>query len=107
MLVGMDFNSYSDTVGATGNKTPQDATLTEMMAFKHIKWHNVVESNAINPSASLVTIKGRYFPGMAARNVSNDGDVKTWVKVAEQPTLKEFLTLYFYRAPMNYQNSRS
>ena len=102
LLMGMDFNSYSDTATATGNKTPQNATLTEMMAFKHIQWKNI-SSSYQNGDKEMTSIKGTYFPGMAARNVSNDGDVKTWSKTTDQPTLKEFLTLYFYRAPLNYQ----
>lgn len=109
MLMGMDFNSYSDTAGATGNKTPQNATVTEMMAFKNIKWHTVKESNAINPNENATVIRGNYKPGSAKRNIANDGDVKTWNKTntgataPDQPTLKELLTMYFYRHPMNYQ----
>lgn len=109
MLMGMDFNSYSDATGATGNKTPQNATITEMMAFKNIKWHTLKESNAINPNENATVIRGNYKPGSTKRNIANDGDVKTWNKTntgataPDQPTLKELLTMYFYRHPMNYQ----
>lgn len=101
VLVGMDFNSYSDTAGATGNKTPQASPLTDMMGFKHIRWMKLDGFNSADNKNNTQVIKGRYTPGMAARNISNDGDVKTWSLVAAQPTLKEFLTLYFYKHPLN------
>ena len=46
---------------------------------------------------------------MARRNIQNDGDVKTWIKTKfgsnpESPTLKEFLTLYFFRHPLAFSN---
>lgn len=104
LLMGFDFNTYSDTATATGNKTPQDATLTEMQAFKHIQWKNI-RSSYQNGDNGLTSIRGTYYPGMAARNISNDGDVKTWSLTTAQPSFKEFLTLYFYRAPLNYQNN--
>lgn len=107
MLLGMDFNTHTDVAGASGNKTPQNAALIDMMAFKGIKWMNLTESNAISPNGSLTIIKGSYRPGQARRNIVNDGDVKTWNLINDpatpsSPTLKELLTLYFYRAPMNY-----
>lgn len=108
LLVGWDFNSYSDTAGATGNKTPQSSTLVDMRSYKHIKWTRVESTTGITVSKATSTISGTYVPGMAARNVSNDGDVKTWSSTGgagpTQPTLKEFLTLYFYKHPLNYTN---
>lgn len=103
-LVAWDFNSYSDTAGATGNKTPQDATLMDMMTFKGIKWTKINSTTAIADSTTTKVIRGTYIPGMANRNVSNDGDVKTWnlTDVFAQPTLKEFLTLYFYKGALSY-----
>ena len=111
LLVGWDFNSYSDTAGATGNKTPQSSTLMDMRSYKHIKWGRVESTTGIAMSKATTTITGTYVPGMAARNVSNDGDVKTWSSTGgagpTQPTLKEFLTLYFYKHPLNYTNVAS
>ena len=111
ILVGWDFNSYSDTAGATGNKTPQTATLMDMRSYKHMKWARVEATTGIAMSKATTTISGRYVPGMASRNVSNDGDVKTWNSTGgagpSQPNLKEFLTLYFFKHPLNYTNTTS
>ena len=108
ILVGWDFNSYSDTAGATGNKTPQSSTLMDMRSYKHIKWNRVEGNQAYTTTRATSVISGRYVPGMASRNVSNDGDVKTWSSTGgagpTQPTLKEFLTLYFFRHPLNNVN---
>lgn len=104
ILVAMDFDSYSDTAGATGNITPKVATLHEMMAYKNIRWKRVgpnVAAETINRN-NVVTIRGSYRPGQARRNISNDGDVKTWTKVDALPSLKEFLNIYFYRDPLSY-----
>lgn len=109
VLVGFDFNSYSDTAGATGNKTPQTASVVDMMSYKHIKWVRVEAPSSSTTSRPTAIISGRYVPGMANRNVSNDGDVKTWNSTGGagpvQPTLKEFLTLYFYKHPMATSNT--
>jgi len=105
VLVGWDFNSYSDTVGATGNKTPQLSTLMDMKSYKHMKWTKIEATTSLNVAKPISVISGRYLPGMANRNVSNDGDVKTWNKVTDQPTLKEFLTLYFFKHPLSLQNT--
>lgn len=109
ILVGWDFNSYSDTAGATGNKTPQTSTLMDMRAYKHMKWQRVEITTGVNTARATTIISGTYVPGMANRNVSNDGDVKTWNSTGgagpTQPTLKEFLTLYFFKAPLNYTNT--
>ena len=103
MVIGMDFDAYSDTAGATGNITPKVASLMEMRSFKNIKWRRVgPNSSETNQYPNTVVIRGNYKPGMAHRNVSNDGDVKTWNKIDAQPTLKEFLNLYFYRDPLIY-----
>lgn len=104
-LVGMDFNSYRTAEGSGGNVTPQNAKLTDMMAWKHIQWKRL-EAKTSDPNAVSTTVfRGRYKQGMAARNVNNDGDVKTWIKVEELPTLKETIALYFYKHPMNTTKS--
>lgn len=102
-LVGYDFNSYSDTAGATGNQTPDTSTLIDMKSWKHIRWERVEPSSGNNTKMGFSTIRGTYRPGQAARNISNDGDVKTWTSTlaGAQPTLKEFLTLYYFKHPMN------
>jgi hypothetical protein len=103
MIIGIDFDAYSNTAGATGNITPKVASLMEMRSFKHIKWRRVgPNSPETNYSPNTIVIRGNYKPGMAHRNVSNDGDVKTWNAINAQPTLKEFLNLYFYRDPLSY-----
>lgn len=102
VLTGWDFNTYSDTAGATGNKTPQNATLIDMLGYKQMKWTKNKAIHATSPNQEISIISGSYFPGQAARNVSNDGDVKTWSLVTAQPTLKEFLTLYFFKDPLAF-----
>lgn len=103
VLVAYDFNSYSDTAGATGNQTPDTSTLTDMKSWKHIRWERVAPASGNNMKMGFTTIRGTYRPGQAARNISNDGDVKTWTSTlaGAQPTLKEFLTLYYFKHPMN------
>ena len=102
VVVGWDFNAYSDTATASGNKTPQNQTLAVMKQYKGIQWRTVEQcSNQINQKRQIM-IKGTYKPGQTRRNIVNDGDVKTWAKTnnggtPDSPTLKEFLTLYFYR----------
>lgn len=108
MVIGIDFDAYSDTAGATGNITPKTASLMEMRSFKNIKWRRVgPNSPETNYSPNVIVIRGNYKPGMAHRNISNDGDVKTWNKINAQPTLKEFMNLYFYRDPLSYIDNDS
>ncbi len=104
-LVGMDFNSYRTAEGSGGNVTPQDAKLTDMMAWKHINWKRL-EAKTSDPNAVSTTVfRGRYKQGQAARNINNDGDVKTWIKTTELPVLKETIAFYFYKHPLNSTKS--
>ena len=101
--VAQDFDSYSDTAGSTGNVTP-DTDIANMMAFKHINWTVVKGLSAIAPNKNAEVIQGRYKPGQISRNISNDGDVKTWTKTdGTLPTLKDICSLRFYRAPLNQE----
>lgn len=106
-LVGWDYNSYSATSGASGNITPQQERLAVMKQYKGLKWRTIPIASDDSGKSSTTMIKGRYMPGMARRNIQNDGDVKTWHKTngtgdAEPPSLREFLTLYFYRHELAY-----
>lgn len=113
VVMGWDYNAYSDTAGATGNKTPQDQPYHTMQQYKGIHWVNITDSS-VNKQAetggtNYQVVRGKYKPGMAHRNIQNDGDVKTWIATGAPtasspaaPTLKELLTLYFYAHPWNH-----
>ena len=112
-MVGTQFDSYSDTAGQTGNVMPQTA-LSQMMAYKNIKWDIIQYSRSEVPNRNNAVISGRYTPGQVKRNIQNDGDVKTWTSTGARdlqgtntdswatPTLKDFLTLNFYKAPLGF-----
>jgi len=107
IAVAWDYNTYSDTAGATGNKTPQDQTLNLFKQYKGLHWESLPISTDAAFGNSIKVLRGKYVPGMARRNIQNDGDVKTWIATnnggtAAAPTLKEFLTLYFYRHELAY-----
>lgn len=107
VTVGWDTNSYSDTSGASGNITPDNQTLAIMKQWKGLQWRTVNIASNDNGKDNEVMIKGTYKPGQARRNIQNDGDVKTWIATNNggtpaAPTLKEFLTLYFYRGELAY-----
>lgn len=100
IIVGENFDSYSDTAGATGNVMPL-TTLEETMNFKNIRWHKIGVDNLNNGNGTLI-VKGRYTPGQVKRNINNDGDVKTWTKTdGSLPNLKDFLTLNYWRHPLS------
>lgn len=105
--VGWDFNAYSDTAGASGNITPNDQALSIMKQYKGIQWRTINCASNDNGKDNQIMIKGTYKPGQARRNIINDGDVKTWIATnnggtAGSPTLKEFITLYFFRGELAY-----
>jgi hypothetical protein len=103
IIVAEQFDSYSDTAGSTGNVMP-NTTLNETMNFKNIKWHKIGIDDTSRGGGTLI-VSGRYTPGQIKRNISNDGDVKTWTKTSTGatvlPTLKEFLTLNYWRHPLS------
>ena len=98
IIVGTQFDTYSDTATSTGNVMPQ-TYYEEVRAFKNIRWTPV-------PGGRKAVIKGTYKPGQASRNIVNDGDVKTWTATsATLPNLKEILTLNFWEDP--FYNARA
>lgn len=92
-VVATQYDTYSSTAGTTGNVMPL-TYYEEVRAFKNIQWTPV-------PGGKKAVIKGTYKPGQASRNISNDGDVKTWTKTSEgaPTTLQEILTLNFWTDP--------
>lgn len=100
IIVAEQVDSYSDVAGSTGNVMPL-ADMHEVMGFKNIRWHKIGIDNQHTGTGTLI-VKGRYTPGQAKRNIVNDGDVKTWTAVGTTlPTLKEFLTLNYWRHPLS------
>lgn len=99
-LILYDMDSYSDTVGATGNVTP-DAVVAELLSYPRMG-----KKALVGTSPSLVSqepyemIQGRHKPGDISRNISNDGDVKTWTKTdGTLPTLKEIMNIRCAKSP--------
>lgn len=106
MIVGTQFDTYSDTATTTGNVMPL-TNLSEAMSYKNMRF-NVVEWDASDSSKNTAVISGNYKPGQAKRNIVNDGDVKTWTATgAALPNLKEILTLNFWRAPLAWATNAS
>lgn len=101
VIIGTQFDSYTDTAGASGNEMPR-TNLSETLAFKHVEWDIITGFRAEKPNHNATVISGKYTPGQIRRNIQNDGDVKTWIATAglALPALKDFLTLNFWRAPM-------
>lgn len=109
ILIGTQFDSYSDTAGSSGNVMP-DTTLMETLQFKGMKWEKVdgQQTNEQQRSDNNRTvISGTWMPGMTKRNIINDGDVKTWTATtgAAPPNLKEILTVNFWRHPFAIVNT--
>lgn len=106
-IVGVQFDSYSDTATSTGNVMPQ-TKLIEALHYKNINWHIVTNSTSEQSTtgANKYVIEGVYKPGQIKRNIVNDGDVKTWtstnISSPVLPTLKDILTVNFWKAPLNY-----
>lgn len=100
-LCAVQFDTYSDTATSTGNVMPL-TRLSEVMAFKNIKWYRINNNSSAEDTRSNVTvIAGQYKPGQAKRNIVNDGDVKTWTATSTTlPNLKEILTLNFWEHPL-------
>lgn len=110
IIIGTQFDSYSDAAGSTGNRMPTAATLQQAMQFKNIKWEVVEYARSEHPNKHVTVIEGTYYPGSIHRNIRNDGDVKTWTPTTNTgspsssiPTLKELLTLNFWRAPLAWE----
>nr|QTZ83197.1 MAG: capsid protein [Grus japonensis parvo-like hybrid virus] len=103
VLIGTQFDSYSDVATPTGNVMPL-TSLVQSMAFEHMKWDKVdgqQTSEQQKTDNNRTVISGTYMPGMIKRNIQNDGDVKTWTKTDNSiPTLKDILTVNFWSHPM-------
>lgn len=104
ILIGTQFDSYSDVAGQAGNVMP-DTTLMESLQFKGMQWEKVDSQSTIEQSGrdnNRTVISGTWMPGMTKRNIVNDGDVKTWTPTAGfvAPNLKEILTINFWRHPL-------
>nr|WCR62124.1 MAG: capsid protein [Parvoviridae sp.] len=103
ILVGTQYDSYSDTATSTGNVMPL-TRLIEALAFKGMRWENcsgyTIREQQGRDNNQLV-LSGTWMPGMVKRNIVNDGDVKTWTKTdGNIPNLKEILTVNFYQHPL-------
>lgn len=110
VLVGTQFDTYSTVETETGNIWPRNTPLAEAVSHRHIQW-KIVNSETNGDGGmkhdSAAVIAGTYRPGQNRRNIINDGDVKTWTKTNSptdpaQTSLKESLTLLFWRAPLAY-----
>lgn len=109
LLVCLDQDSYSNTAGSTGNVTP-DVTLAEFLAFRNVKKYRVVGENTTGQiqQTGIQVISGVIKPGQVKRNISNDGDVKTWTATdGTLPTLKELLNIRFYRDGLDHGDMTS
>lgn len=94
-VCGVQFDTYSSTATAVGNIMPL-TEYEEVLQYKNIRWYRIPHHNG------TTIIQGTYKPGQTRRNIQNDGDVKTWIKVSDKfPTLTEMLTLNFWQDPMN------
>ena len=113
IIVGTNYDVYSDTSTATGNIMPSTAYLSEALAYKGMKWTTIgCDNSEEDNAASLKVIQGRWKPGMIKRNIINDGDVKTWTKIGTSegdniPNLKEILNINFWKAPLAYATSQN
>lgn len=95
-------DTYSATVGTTGNITPATKYI-EMKAFKNQRWYFVeAASSESNTEINQVVISGIFKPGQGRRNIQNDGDVKTWTPVDTIPNLNEILNVNLFKAGLNY-----
>nr|QTE04039.1 MAG: capsid protein [Pavo cristatus parvo-like hybrid virus] len=109
ILVGTQFDSYSDAAGTVGNVMPS-ATLVEALSYPGMRWFKVDSQSpneGQNGDSNRTVISGTWMPGMTKRNIVNDGDVKTWTPAtaASVPNLKELLTVNFWRHPMAQANT--
>ena len=112
MQIGEQFDSYSDTNGATGNRMPE-TNLSEALSYKNIKWHKAHPDRGEDAGGNnVVVIEGTWWPGKIKRNIINDGDVKTWTKTYDGgspalPNMQELLTVNLWRAGLSYDKNTS
>ena len=108
ILVGHDWNAYTDSQTAIGNVTPQ-SNIADMLSYKNITWHTINSNVSRDSSTNTQIIDLTWRPGIVKRNIVNDGDVKTWSKTnnagsPQAPTIIEELRLYFYTHPLYTAN---
>lgn len=91
-----------DTYSAQSNTNVHpDTTMREMEMWPDVRWGVVRSDNTGASEFSTRTIKGYYKPGMVKQNVENDEDIKTWTKVAAQPSLTEVMNFYVGKSWLN------
>lgn len=92
---------------STGNSMPA-GTLDEMAEWVGVK-RGIVTGTGDDSSPNALMIKGTWKPGKASRNVTNDGDVKTWnaVGAIPSPGYVESLHVRFFRLAMSSMNPGS
>lgn len=110
VLIGIDWDGYSDTATTAGNIMPRNSVFTEVLNYKNIQWHRL-EANRNNENDGYrKVIRGKYTPGQVKRNIINDGDVKTWTKTKpdgtiEIPNLKEDMIICGWKDPLSGEST--
>lgn len=105
LLIGTEFDSYTDLATSTGNVIPNDCTLVEAMNFKGMQWRHLGSSRNVTSDGRMEIIQGTHQPGRIKRNIINDGDVKTWTQtestgVTKAPNLKDELVIMAWTHPL-------
>lgn len=98
-IIGVAYES--EGASSSTAKLPDNATLHETFSWKDINYTIVQDSHERSNTAVLT---GRFKPGQAPRDVTNDEDVKTWTGVTSEPALIENLKIMFWKAPLAPDN---
>lgn len=96
-----------ETTGSTESTStvlPINVPLRELYGMKNIQFEEVNGRDSAIGQNNFAIIKGQYKPGTGKRDVSNDGDVKLWIKTASDgtgssPTFVERLQVMAYAHP--------
>jgi len=96
------------TEGTGVNREPPiNTTINDLLSYKQMKHQHIAGSNAsCTNSSNIFVLKGYHTTGSTKRDVTNDGDVKTWSKVggvtAGSPTntYREYLFLNLFKHPL-------
>ena len=96
-------DTYTDS--STGNVTPTDAELHEILHWRNIKHHRITDKNDENRNNDTVVIQGKWKPGQLLHNTVNSEDIKAWYPTGAEPgspnsTWVEQLTLLTYKDEM-------
>lgn len=100
ILVGVQYDSYSDTSGPTSSTMPYPSALAEALAYEGMMWHHVDKWNT-NQEATIIS--GKWKPGDVSHNIVNDGDVKTWTPTGSIPNEKVLLTLNWWQDELSHR----